>query len=51
MAISADINKMLSEYGGKINDLEYGNIDIIINKGEIIRVDIRHSIKPEKENK
>lgn len=41
MTISDDAKKVLSSNANKIDNVEYGNIDLIINKGKIVRVDIR----------
>lgn len=48
MTLSNDLIQQIKKAQDQLDSLKYGNIDFIIQNGEVTRVDIRQSIRPEK---
>lgn len=48
MKLSDEIAKQVGKIESQLNSMKFGNIDFIIQNGEVTRVDIRQSIRPEK---
>ncbi|SFM21786.1 DUF2292 domain-containing protein [Pelosinus propionicus] len=48
MTLSNDLIQQIIKSKDQLNSLKFGNVDFIIQNGEVTRVDIRQSIRPEK---
>jgi hypothetical protein len=48
MTLSNDLIQQIKKAQDQLDSLKYGNVDFIIQNGEVTRVDIRQSIRPEK---
>jgi hypothetical protein len=48
MTLSNDLIQQIRNAQDQLDSLKYGNVDFIIQNGEVTRVDIRQSIRPEK---
>ena len=48
MTLSNEITKQIQKVQDQLNAMKFGNVDFIIQNGEVTRVDIRQSIRPEK---
>ena len=48
MKLSDEITKQVGKIENQLNSMKFGNVDFIIQNGEVTRVDIRQSIRPEK---
>ncbi|MDF2876544.1 MAG: hypothetical protein K0R22_3227 [Sporomusa sp.] len=48
MTLSNELIKQIKKAQDQLDSLKFGNVDFIIQNGEVTRVDIRQSIRPEK---
>ncbi|AJQ27535.1 hypothetical protein JBW_02187 [Pelosinus fermentans JBW45] len=48
MTLSNDLIQQINNSKDQLDSLKIGNLDFIIQNGEVTRVDIRQSIRPEK---
>ena len=48
MALSNELIVQIKKVQDQLDSLKFGNVDFIIQNGEVTRVDIRQSIRPEK---
>ena len=48
MTLSNNLIQQIKKVQNLLDSLKYGNVDFIIQNGEVTRVDIRQSIRPEK---
>ena len=48
MKLSDEIAQQAQKIQNQLNCMKFGKIDFIIQNGEVTRVDIRQSIRPEK---
>ena len=48
MKISDQIINLIKHMELDLDQVEFGNVEFVLNKGSVIRVDIRKSIRPEK---
>jgi len=50
MTLTKEIIAQIKKAQNQLDSLKFGNVDFIIQNGEVTRVDIRQSIRPEKKN-